>query len=75
MPVTGNRRRQQMATIYDLSTGRIISENTGVTSIENYADLPEYEIALQSVRQAHTPARRPAVDEYMCLIQELLKKL
>ncbi|MGD8617670.1 MAG: hypothetical protein PVH54_00610 [Gammaproteobacteria bacterium] len=64
-----------MATIYDLSTGRIISENTGVTSIENYADLPEYEIALQSVRQAHTPARRPAVDEYMCLIQELLKKL
>ena len=64
-----------MATIYDLSTGRIISENTGVTTIENYADLPEYGIALQPVRQSCPPAKRPPVDEYMSLIQELLKKL
>ena len=64
-----------MATIYDLSTGRIISENTGVTTIENYAELQEYSVALQPVRQACTPTRRPPVDEYMSLIQELLKKL
>ena len=64
-----------MATIYDLSTGRIISENPGVTTIRDYADLPEYSVALQPVQQAHTPTQRPPVDEYMCLIQELLKKL
>ena len=64
-----------MATIYDLSTGRIISENTGVTTIEDYADLPEYAVALQPVQQAFAPTKRPPVDEYMCLIQELLKKL
>jgi len=64
-----------MAIIYDLTTGRIISENTGVTTIENYADLPEYGVALQPVRKAHTPTKYPPVDEYMCLLQELLKKL
>jgi hypothetical protein len=64
-----------MATIYDLSTGRIISENTGVTTIEGYADIPEYAVPLQPVQQACTPTKRPPVDEYMCLIQELLKKL
>jgi hypothetical protein len=75
MPYTGKRRRQLMATIYDLSTGRIISENSGVTTIKDHADLPEYNIALQPVEQAGTPTSRAAVDEYMCLIQELLKKL
>jgi hypothetical protein len=64
-----------MATIYDLSTGRIISENTGVTTIEDHSSLPEYNLALQPVRQAYTPTKRPPVDEYMSLIQELLKKL
>jgi len=64
-----------MATIYDLSTGRIISENTGVTTIENYADLPEYGVALRPVKQAYAPTKCSPVDEYMCLIQELLKKL
>ena len=64
-----------MATIYDLSTGRIISENTGITTIKDYEDLPEYSVALQPVEQRCTPTKRPPVDEYMCLIQELLKKL
>ena len=64
-----------MATIYDLSTGRILSENTGVTTIKDYADLPEYSVGLQPVEQKCTPAQHSAVDEYMCLIQELLKKL
>lgn len=64
-----------MATIYDLSTGRIISENAGVTTIEDYADVPEYSVALQPVQQACPPTKRTPVDEYMCLIQELLKKL
>jgi hypothetical protein len=64
-----------MATIYDLSSGRIISENTGVTTIKDYADLPEHSVALQPVEQTCTPTNRAPVDEYMCLIQELLKKL
>jgi len=64
-----------MATIYDLSTGRIISENKGVTTIENHADLPEYGVALQSVHQDAVYARHPAIDEYMNLIRELLKQL
>jgi hypothetical protein len=64
-----------MATIYDLSTGRIISENSGITTIEDYADFPEYGVALQPLKQTHTPTARPPIDEYMCLIQELLKKL
>lgn len=64
-----------MATIYDLATGRIISENSGITTIEDYADNPGYSDALQPVQQTYPPTRRPPVDEYMCLIQELLKKL
>jgi len=64
-----------MATIYDLSTGRIISENTGVTTIENHAELPGYDVALQPVRQGPEPTNRTPVDEYMCLIRELLKNL
>ncbi|HYQ70949.1 MAG TPA: hypothetical protein VET88_03355 [Gammaproteobacteria bacterium] len=64
-----------MATIYDLSTGRVISENSGITTIEDYADIPEYKIALQPVQQTCSPIRRAPVDEYMTLIQELLKKL
>jgi hypothetical protein len=75
MPVIGNRRRQQMATIYDLSTGRIISESNGITTIEDYANLPEYGAALQPVEETRIPATRAPVDEYMCLLQELLKKL
>lgn len=64
-----------MATIYELATGRIISENTGITTVEDYADHAENGVALQAVTQTPAPVDRPPVDEYMCLIQELLKKL
>jgi hypothetical protein len=64
-----------MATIYELATGRIISENTGVTTIKGHVDLPEYTVALQPVQQVRPRTTRAPVDEYMCLIQELLKKL
>ena len=64
-----------MATIYDLATGRIISENSDVTTIKDHADLPECSAALRPAQRACTPAQQAPVDEYMCLIQELLKKL
>jgi len=64
-----------MATIYDLSTGRIISENTGITTIQDHATLPVYGAELQPVQHECSHARHPAVEEYMNLIQDLLKKL
>lgn len=64
-----------MATIYDLSTGRIISENPGITTIDNHADLPECGAVPQPVAREHGQDRDPAVDEYMNLIRELLKQL
>lgn len=64
-----------MATIYELSTGRIISENKGVTTVETRAEFQAYSPSLQTVQQDCNHARHPAVDEYMNLIQELLKKL
>jgi hypothetical protein len=44
-----------MATIYDMSTGTIVSENAGITTIENHAELPEYGMALQPVRHTAVP--------------------
>ena len=64
-----------MATIYDMSTGTIVSENAGITTIENHAELPEYGMALQPVRQTATPEELSPCDAYMSLIKELLKDL
>ena len=63
-----------MATIYDMSTGTIVSENDGVTTIKDYTDIPKYGAALQPVQETISEAVAPC-DEYMSVIKELLKKL
>ena len=64
-----------MANIYDMSTGTIVSENAGITTIEKHTELPEYGMALQTVRHTEVPAGPAPCDAYMSLIKELLKDL
>ena len=64
-----------MAAIYEIESGTLVSENSGITTIENHDQLPEYSIALQPV-QATTATRKPGpCDEYMSILKELLKDL
>jgi hypothetical protein len=62
-----------MAVIYDIATGNIVSENTGVTTLDDYAGLPECNTALQPADA--TSADSAPCDEYMSIIRELLKEL
>ena len=64
-----------MAIIYDISTGTIVSENNGITTLDEYARLPEYNTALQPVHTEATPANAGPCDDYMSVIRELLKEL
>ena len=64
-----------MATIYDMSTGTIVSENDGVTTINDYTDIPEYGAELQPVQETTSEEVAGPCDEYMSVIKELLKKL
>lgn len=62
-----------MAVIYDISTGNILSENTGITTLDDYAGHPECNTPLQS---EHTEAAESVPgDAYMSIIRELLKEL
>ena len=64
-----------MAPIYDMSTGTIVSENAGITTIEDHDALREYGLALQPVHASTPrPATRPE-SAYLALIRELLKDL
>lgn len=64
-----------MAAIYEIESGTIVSENSGITTIKNHDQLPEYGIALQPV-PATTATRKPGpCDEYMSILKELLKDL
>jgi len=63
-----------MALIYEMSTGIIVSENAGITTIENHAEVPEYHMALQPLQSAPRAGQRPD-DAYISLIKELLKDL
>ena len=62
-----------MAIVYDMSSGKIQSENTGVSRISEHFDLPENGPALQEV--CETPAEPTQTDAYLNHIRELLKKL
>jgi hypothetical protein len=64
-----------MAAIYEMESGTIVSENSGVTTIKNHTQLPEYGVALQPVQTAPRPARPGPCDEYMSILRELLKDL
>jgi len=64
-----------MAVIYDISTGKIVQENTGVTRLDDYAGLPECNTALQPVHTDATSQETAPCDAYMSVIRELLKEL
>ena len=64
-----------MAVIYEMESGTIVSENSGITTIENHAEIPEYGVALQPVQRDSRPARPGPCDEYMSILKELLKDL
>lgn len=64
-----------MAVIYDFSTGNIVTENAGVTRLDDYAGLPECNTALQPVHTAASFEETAPVDAYMSVIRELLKEL
>ncbi len=64
-----------MAAIYEIESGTLVSENSGITTIENHDQLPEYNIALQPVQAATAPGKPGPCDEYMSILKELLKDL
>ena len=64
-----------MAVIYDISTGNIVSENTGVTTLDDYAGLPECNTVLQPAHPDAPSEETSPCDDYMSLIRELLKEL
>jgi hypothetical protein len=64
-----------MAAIYEIENGTIVSENSGITTITNHEQLPEYGVALQPVQSTTAPTEPGPCDEYMSIIRELLKDL
>ena len=64
-----------MATIYDMSTGRIIAANEYAAGEIPPADIPSPEAALQTIEAGTAIEDMAPVDAYMVMLQELLKKL
>lgn len=64
-----------MAVIYEIENGTIVSENSGITTIENHDQLPEFGVALQPVETPEATPKPGPCDEYMSIIRELLKDL
>jgi len=64
-----------MAVIYEIESGTIVSENSGITTIENHNQLPEYGVALQPVETTRAATKPGPCDEYMSIIRELLRDL
>jgi hypothetical protein len=62
-----------MAAIYEMELGTIVSENSGIRTIENHDELPEFNVTLQPVPVTAPPARTGPCDDYMSIIRELLK--
>ena len=64
-----------MAAIYEIESGTIVSENSGITTIKNHDQLPEYGVALQQLETKSTDTQPGPCDEYMSIIRELLRDL
>jgi hypothetical protein len=64
-----------MAAIYEIESGTIVSENSGITTVKNHNQLPEYGVTLQQVETTSTAAKPGPCDEYMSIIRELLRDL
>jgi len=62
-----------MAIVFDMSSGKIQSENSGISRITEHFDIPENSPALQEVCET---SEDPAMDiAYLEHIRELLRKL
>ena len=46
-----------MAVIYEIDSGTIVSESSGMTTIKNHDQLPEYGVALQRIESTQTTAK------------------
>ncbi|MGB5474740.1 MAG: hypothetical protein WBQ78_14855 [Gammaproteobacteria bacterium] len=64
-----------MAIIYDLSTGKVISEYEAITAAGKPRHEPEYAAGLQPLETACCPEDANPCDAYMVLLQRLLKDL
>jgi hypothetical protein len=64
-----------MALIYEIESGTIVSENSDVTTIRNYDQLPEHRIVLQPAQTREESMKAGPCDEYMSILRELLKDL
>jgi hypothetical protein len=64
-----------MAIIYDLSTGKVISEKEAFSTVRKPAPEPERSAALQPLENHCTPEESNPCDAYMVLLQRLLKDL
>jgi hypothetical protein len=64
-----------MATIYDLATGTVISENEGVSRVTDPASEVHCTPALQPVNSTYDPEQASPTEAYMVLLQRLLKDL
>jgi len=62
-----------MAIVFDMSSGKIQSENTGVSCITDHFDLPENGPALQEVNETSEDVTKDIA--YLEHIRELLRKL
>lgn len=64
-----------MAIIYDLATGKVISEQEAVTTASRVRHVPEPVPGLQTLdTDCHAKAENPC-DAYMVLLQRLLRDL
>ena len=64
-----------MAIIYDLSTGKVISENEAVSADRKPRHEPQYAAGLQPLEIDDCPEEANPCDAYMVLLQRLLKDL
>jgi len=62
-----------MAIVFDMSSGKIQSENTGVSRITEHFELPENGPALQEISETPKDVTRDIA--YLEHIRELLRKL
>jgi len=62
-----------MAIVFNMSSGKIQSENTGVSRITEHLDLPENGPALQEISETSEDVTRDIA--YLEHIRELLRKL
>jgi hypothetical protein len=65
-----------MAIIYDLSTGKVISEHEAIESTRKFREEPECHARLQPSSETDGyPEHANPCDAYMVLLQRLLKDL